>query len=120
YFREINRGLLMSILDKPLATAQQRRRRRWPFFLLAPLILLLLILLFIGPGTDANFLQHFFTPPQHFTYSGHSNYISGVAWSPDGKRIASASGDQTAQVWDADNGSHVLTYRGHNGAVAAL
>ena len=28
-----------------------------------------------------------------YTYRGHFNAISGVAWSPDGKRIASASYD---------------------------
>jgi WD40 repeat protein len=110
----------MSILDKPLAVDQQRRRKRWPFFLLGPLVLLFLLLLFIGPSTDATFLQHFFTAPKHFTYSGHSDYVSDLAWSPDGKRIASASGDHTVQVWNASDGSHALIYRGHSQDVSAL
>ena len=110
----------MSILDKPLATSGQRRRRRWPFFLLIGLALLLIGMLFIGPSTDIAFLQHFFTAPKHFTYSGHGDYVSALAWSPDGKRIASASGDHSVQVWDASDGSHALIYRGHNVDVSAL
>jgi len=58
--------------------------------------------------------------PNHFTYHGHTDYVSAVAWSRDSKRIASASGDHTVQVWDAADGSHVLTYRGHSSDVLTL
>jgi serine/threonine protein kinase len=55
-----------------------------------------------------------------YTYRGHSDAVLAVAWSPDGKRIASTSGREV-RVWDAANGSHVLTYRGHTtGTVCAL
>jgi WD40 repeat protein len=36
-----------------------------------------------------------------YTYRGHSNWVRSVAWSPDGKRIASGSDDKTVQVWKA-------------------
>src|SRR3989442_11956943 len=48
-----------------------------------------------------------------YTYRGHFNAVSGVAWSPDGKRIASASYDKTVQVWDAATGKRLVTYRQH-------
>ncbi len=36
-----------------------------------------------------------------YTYRGHSGAVYAVAWSPDGKRIASGSDDNTVQVWVA-------------------
>jgi serine/threonine protein kinase len=54
-----------------------------------------------------------------YTYRGHSNWVYSVAWSPNGKRIASASYDGTVQVWDALTGGHVFTYQGHTSAVNA-
>ncbi|MGH2481182.1 MAG: WD40 repeat domain-containing protein, partial [Ktedonobacteraceae bacterium] len=41
-----------------------------------------------------------------FVYRGHHTAVSGVAWSPDGKRIASCSQDGSAQVWDARDGDN--------------
>ncbi len=40
-----------------------------------------------------------------------------MAYSPDGKRLATASEDQTAKVWDAETGKELLTLRGHSGSV---
>ncbi len=48
-----------------------------------------------------------------YTYRGHPNYVAAVAWSPDGKRVASGSGDRTVQVWDATTGHNVIIYQGH-------
>jgi WD40 repeat protein len=40
-----------------------------------------------------------FTGNNLLVYRGHSNKVWSVAWDPEGKRIASASKDQTVQVW---------------------
>lgn len=111
----------MSILDKQFTPKPKRRSHRRLYIILGIVVILIAALfLFTNVGNDVAFVGHFVTPPQHFTYSGQSDYISAVAWSHDGKRIASASGDHTAQVWDASNGGHVLTYRGHSTDVLAL
>ena len=55
-----------------------------------------------------------------YTYGGHSFSVEAIAWSPNGKRIASASVDGTVQVWDALTGGHVFTYRGHSFSVEAI
>ena len=62
-----------------------------------------------------------FAPHPLYTYGGHSENVNAVTWSPDGYRIASGSDDGTAQAWDAEDGGHVFSYRGHFGyAVRAL
>ena len=53
-----------------------------------------------------------------FTYTGHGDSVSSIAWSPDGKYIVSGSGgsqnyDTTVQVWEALSGNRVLTYMAH-------
>ena len=55
-----------------------------------------------------------------YTYRGHSAQVNAVAWSPDGRRIASGSWDQTVQVWDAATGGNVFIYRGYSSYVKAL
>lgn len=111
----------MSVLDKQLAPLPRRRSHKRMYITLGIVVLLVGgVLLFTNVQSDVSFVAHFVTPPEHFTYSGHSDYVSAVAWSPDGKRIASASGDHTAQIWDASNGGHVLTYRGHSSDVLSL
>ena len=44
---------------------------------------------------------------QECTLTGHSHYVTSVAYSPDGKHIVSWSYDQTVKVWDAATGEEV-------------
>ena len=51
------------------------------------------------------------------TLKGHTERVTSVAFSPDGKRLASAGGDGTVKVWDAATGQEILTLKGHTGRV---
>jgi WD40 repeat protein len=53
------------------------------------------------------------------TYDIHSKWVNSVAWSPDGTRIASSSGDGTVRIWDPWTGHTLLTYKGHIGKFIA-
>ncbi|HLW00406.1 MAG TPA: hypothetical protein VKT82_17195 [Ktedonobacterales bacterium] len=55
-----------------------------------------------------------------YTYRGHKAQIDGVAWSPDGLRMASGSADGTVQLWDALSGDAPVIYRGHTDQVNAV
>ena len=51
---------------------------------------------------------------------GHSGEVVAVAFSADGQRIATASADNTARLWDATTGSTLHSLQGHKGKVVAL
>lgn len=51
------------------------------------------------------------------TYRGHSAEVDTVAWSPNGKLIASAGQDHVVRIWNAATGATVITYHGHTSAV---
>jgi len=50
---------------------------------------------------------------------GHTNWVSSVSFSPDGKMIASASMDSTIKLWKAD-GTLLNTLPGHPGGVYSV
>jgi WD40 repeat protein len=43
-----------------------------------------------------------------------------VAWSPDGKQLATGSDDNTAKVWDTVTGEELLTLSGHRSGVTSV
>ena len=49
----------------------------------------------------------------HITFKGHPPRVITVAFSPDGRRIASGGVDRTVKVWDAATGQEILTLKGH-------
>src|SRR5689334_14672544 len=54
------------------------------------------------------------------TFKGHTEYVASVCFSPDGRRIASGSRDETVRVWDAATGKEILTLRGHTDGVTSV
>ncbi|KAH9427465.1 hypothetical protein MCOR02_012097 [Pyricularia oryzae] len=47
------------------------------------------------------------------TLAGHTDFVKAVAFSPDGQVVASASGDHTVKLWDANTGEEKQTLVGH-------
>lgn len=54
------------------------------------------------------------------TLRGHSHEVMQVAWSPDGTRLATASKDKTALVWNALSGAALFPLRRHSSALSAV
>ena len=58
-----------------------------------------------------------FSPSALQTLQGHTAWVWGVAFSPDGKRLASGSGDKTVRLWDAATGAALQTLQDHTSYV---
>jgi WD40 repeat protein len=52
------------------------------------------------------------------TLRGHTDIVSSVAFSRDGKRLASASQDGTVKVWKVGTGQELLSLKGGGISVA--
>jgi WD40 repeat protein len=46
--------------------------------------------------------------------------VSAVAWSPDGRYIASGSHDAKVKIWDAGNGRELRTISGHRDVIKTI
>jgi WD40 repeat protein len=71
----------------------------------------------IGKGV---WVYLFTTNRELHTLKGHLRVVTSVAFSPDGRYLASASDDQTVKVWDAQTGQEIRTLNGHTGEVQSV
>ena len=54
------------------------------------------------------------------TLEGHSDKVSSVCWSPDGRYLASGSEDKTVIIWDVNSGAKLQTLYGHSKEVRSV
>lgn len=92
-------------LERPLCLG----RHSWGM----PILLIAFTIACIGRAQTDN-------KPELVLQTGHASYVNRVAFSPDNRWLASASGDNTAKIWDLATGLELRTLRGHSNSVKAL
>jgi hypothetical protein len=60
------------------------------------------------------------TGKEEFILRGAHGSVAGVNWSPDGRRLAGASFEQTVCVWDAQTGKEAVSLPGHTALIAGV
>jgi WD40 repeat protein/transcriptional regulator with XRE-family HTH domain len=54
------------------------------------------------------------------TYTGHTDWVWGLAYSPDCSLLASGGGDCTIRLWDTSSGRHLYIFRGHTKRIRSV
>ena len=54
------------------------------------------------------------------TLTGHSSFVTSIAFAPGSATLATASGDETLRIWDANTGRTIRTIRGHTGEINSV
>ena len=58
--------------------------------------------------------------PELVVQTGHSDFVYSIAFSPDGRTLASGSKDKTVKLWDVPTGTELRSLTGHSGAVESV
>lgn len=67
------------------------------------------------PETEPNFAKDSFK-----SLIGHADSVRAIAFTPDGKHLASAGHDHTVRLWDTETGQLVTLFKGHKEQVSCL
>ncbi|MBI5882317.1 MAG: hypothetical protein HZB91_04350 [Elusimicrobia bacterium] len=59
-------------------------------------------------------------PPLIATWTGHSNSVNSVVFSPDGTKALSGSVDTTIKLWHVATGRNLATWKGHSSYVMSV
>ena len=54
------------------------------------------------------------------TLAGHNNFVKRLAFSHDGRLLASGGFDSTIKLWDLASGRELQTLKGHKGSITAI
>ncbi|HEY3139286.1 MAG TPA: hypothetical protein VGL29_24915 [Blastocatellia bacterium] len=80
-----------------------------------------------SPGSGKNDLRSFYwyylwleKHHEKETMAGHKDPIKSVAFSPDGRTLASASEDETVKLWDVQSGQELKMLEGHTDSVSSV
>jgi len=73
-----------------------------------------------GPGATATRPSTATPTPEKVVLTGHTSAVHSMAWSPDGRTLASRSRDGTVILWDAKTGEQLHTLQGHSGRVSSV
>jgi WD40 repeat protein len=71
-------------------------------------------------GFEWRYLWRLCRGDERFTFPPHGSWVTDVAWSPDGKTLASSCGDGTIRIAEIGTGRVIASLQGRQGEVVAL